>query len=418
MKSKSQANFYHCDNCRICQSKDLLLYIDLGLHPPSNSFIRSEDVPLEQKFPLRVYFCQNCGLSQLLDVVSARDIFDEYIYLSSSSKALRNHYQEMVDYTLSNFKLQPGSLVVDIGCNDGITLRCYPKGEFRVLGIEPSSTAEFAKREGFEIIEDFFNRDLSTDISRNYGNAAVITATNVFAHVDDIWSFTEGVQRLLSPQGIFVIEFPYVLDMIEKRYFDTIYHEHLCYLGLTPLLYLFPRTGLRPFKVERVDVGASGPALRLFVCKKDANYLEDKSIKDMLDSESNWVIKQPGRYLEFAQAVNTLKIQLKEIIDGLRGKGSVVGAFSAPAKGNTLLNYLELTAQDIIAVAENNELKVGKLTPGSHIPIINDEKFLNLGISHALLLSWNYADFFLKNSEFIKRGGKFIIPIPRPHITG
>jgi SAM-dependent methyltransferase len=417
MSVTEKLSCYHRDNCRFCGAKDLFCYIDLGEHPPSNSFISTEDLDSERRFPLKVYLCRNCGLSQLLDVVAASDIFDEYMYLSSTSRALRNHYQEMVNNILSLFKVTAGSLVIDIGCNDGITLRCYPKDKYRLLGIEPSSAGEYARREGFEVLPEFFDRKLAKVITRKFGTAQLVTATNVFAHVDDIISFSEGIREILSLAGVFVIEFPYVVDMVESKLFDTIYHEHLCYLGLTPLTVLFSKIGLRPFKVEHADVGASGPALRLFVCREEAAYAVDSSVGAILKKEEEWGIKKPERYLDFSLQVSSLKTELIEIIESLRKKGHLVGAFGAPAKGNTMLNYLELKPSQIVAVAENNELKFGKLTPGSHIPILSDEEFLKLGVSHALLLSWNYADFFLKNSEFIKRGGKFIIPIPQPSIV-
>jgi len=418
VRGTGDSNYYHRHDCRVCGGKDLFLYLDLGRHPPSNSFLTPEELPYERRFPLRVYLCRGCGLSQLLDVVSASDIFNEYMYLSSSSKALRNHYQEMVDQVLSRFEISSGSLVVDIGCNDGISLKCYPKGTFRLLGVEPSSAGEYAKRAGFDVVSDFFDRELGRALAQKYGHAALVTATNVFAHVDDIRSFAEGVQRLLSPDGIFVIEFPYVRDMIEGRLFDTIYHEHLCYLGLTPVSHLLAQVGARAFRVERTPFGASGPALRLFVCREEARYPRDASIEKMLGEERAWGIAEAQSYSAFATAVSTLKTELRHMIEELRNAGHVVGAFTAPAKGNTLLNYLELMGESIVAVAENNELKIGKVTPGSHIRIISDEEFLKCGVSHALLLSWNYADFFLKNSEFVKRGGKFIIPLPEPRIIG
>jgi len=402
--------------CRICGRSDLRAYLDLGLHPPSNSFIYPDEADEEQRFPLVVNLCRGCGLSQLSEVVAATDIFTDYVYLSSTSKALVDHYQEMVNDLLGAFAPSSGSLVIDIGCNDGITLSCYPAGRFKLLGIEPSSSGEYAVSAGFTVEKYFFDAQAALKIRDKYGRATIITATNVFAHVDDIRSFTQGIARLLTDDGVFIIEFPYLREMIEHRYFDTIYHEHLSYLALTPVMHLFSDYGMRPFRVERVDIGASGPALRLYVCLGESSRVTDKSIPEMLAAELDWGASRVETYSEFADHVVELKDQLLRIIRNLNASGRRVGAYGAPAKGNTLLNYLGATRDDILAVAENNPLKTGKLTPGTHLRVVSDEEFLRLEISHALLLTWNYADYFLINSEFIRKGGKFIVPFPSPSI--
>lgn len=413
------AQRYRCvrrDTCRICGGRDLVRYIDLGQQPPSNAFIGKNEIAQEQRFPLEVYLCRGCGLSQLVDVVFGEDIFDEYLYLSSTSKALCRHYQGLVDEALARFQPAQGALAVDIGCNDGIMLNRYPGGKYRLLGIEPSSASGYAREAGFEVIEEFFNAGLGERLAASHGRAALITATNVFAHVDDIGSFAAGVRALLADDGVFIIEFPYLIDMIDRLYFDTIYHEHLCYLALTPLQRLFSAARLRAFRVERTEVGASGPALRLFVCREEAAFGTEDSIRSMLTAEATWGISNPERYARFAARVEETKTALLAMIGRLKAQGHRVGAYGAPAKGNTMLNYLGLGPGDLEMVAENNTLKVGKVTPGSHIPIVSDAEFLASGIDHALLLTWNYLDFFLANSDFVKQGGKFVVPVPSPAI--
>ena len=411
--NKSSFDCFHRTTCRICGSERLYPYINLGNQPPSNSFIAPSEITKEKIFPLIVNLCRDCGLSQLSEVVSSEDIFDDYLYLSSTSGALMKHYKGMIDAIIEEFKPAKNSLAVDIGCNDGITLRCYPKDQLRLLGIEPSSAGKYAIAEGFNVIQTFFNEEQGKKIRREYGGAVVITTTNVFAHVNDIISFAKGIYTLLDDNGIFVIEFPYLKDMVEQTYFDTIYHEHLSYLALTPLTRLFKDVGLRAFHVIHVNVGASGPALRLFVCREDSNHKKRETIVNMLEDERIWGITQPERYDDFAARVSEVRKALRHIIRDLIKRGFKVGAFGAPAKGNTLMNYVGFTQNEIVAVAENNELKIGKVTPGSHIPIISDEQFLNEGFPYAILLTWNYAEFFLQNSEYIKKGGKFIIPLPQ-----
>lgn len=400
--------------CRICGSDHLEMYLDLGDQPPSNAFIAPGEIADEQRFPLQVHLCRSCGLSQLVHVVHAGDIFDDYLYLSSASKALRRHYGEMVGDILARFDPPADALVVDIGANDGITLRCYPEGRYRVLGVEPSSAGEYARKEGFEIVDAFFNAETAAGIAESHGKASIITATNVFAHVDDIVSFAKGVEALLADDGVYVIEFPYVGDMLRLLYFDTIYHEHLCYLGFTPLKVLFDQTGLRMFDVTSSEIGASGPAKRLFVCKAGAPYETTPAMTASLNAEADWGVTKLAAYEDFAARVAEVRDTLNAQIAGLKADGMKIGGYAAPAKGNTLLNYLGLGPDDIAAISENNAEKVGKVTPGTHIPIVGDAEFMDMGIDVSLLLAWNYTDFFVENSEFAKRGGRFLVPLPEP----
>ena len=258
-KFKYKKNIY----CRICKNSNLTNYLKLGEHPPSNSFIDEKGLINEQFFPLTVQLCVNCGLSQLNTVVSSNDIFDEYLYLSSASKALVNHYKKMTEKIIHEFDIQPNSLIVDIGCNDGVTLKCYPKNKFNLLGIEPSSSGAFAIKAGLQVEKKFFSKEFSKILISKYGKASIITATNVFAHVDNIRDFTSGISIFLKSDGIFVIEFPYLKYMLEENFFDIIYHEHLSYLSITPLQHLFSLYNLKIFNIEKVNVGASGPGLRI-----------------------------------------------------------------------------------------------------------------------------------------------------------
>ena len=404
------------DACRICASRDLSDYLDLGPQPPSNAFIRPADLAFEARFPLVIALCRRCGLSQLRDVVFAEDIFGDYLYLSSTSKALCEHYRALVDSAVSAFGCADNALMVDIGCNDGIVLACYPKNRFRLLGIEPSSAGAYARRAGFEVIPEFFDRTLGARIATERGGAAVVTATNVFAHVNDIVSFAEGVREMLAPDGVYIAEFPYLPDTVDGLYFDTIYHEHLSYLALAPLDRLFAATGLRAFRAERIHLGASGPALRLFACRKEAPRAEEPSIRDLRSFEASWGIECESVYRRFAGRVADSRHRMRGLLADLRARKARIGGYCAPAKGNTLLNYIGLGPTDIEAIAENNPLKIGLLTPGSHIPIVSDDEFLARGFTHALLLAWNYADFFLANAEFVKRGGRFIVPLPEPSV--
>ena len=406
------------NKCRICNNSKLYVYLDLGKQPPSNSFIKSRSIK-EKKFPLKVQICENCGLSQLDTIVSPKSIFKDYVYLSSTSKALVKHYKKMTDDILKIVKPSKDSLIIDIGSNDGITLQHYDKKRFKLLGIEPSSAAKYAIRKGIKTERIFFNYLNSKKLKNKYKKAKIITATNVFAHNDKIQDFVKGIKEILDLDGVFIIEFPYIDFMLKENFYDTIYHEHYSYLSITPLDYLFKKFDLRIFKINQVNIGASGPALRVFIKHtNNQKFIDDGNLRKYLSYETKKKFKKKLTYKKFGERIIKINKKLIKMIKILNKKQIKVGAFGAPAKGNTLLNTLKLNSKNIIAISENNTEKIGKFSPGSKIKIISDEKFIKLKIKYALLLSWNYKNFFLKKSSFIKKGGKFIIPFPKPHIIG
>lgn len=404
-------------HCRYCGSNRLVQFLSLGQQPPSNSFLRPDQISLERRYPLDVYFCESCFLVQLLDVVAAEEIFGDYLYLASASKALKYHYVTLTADLTRRFHLQPGNVVVDIGCNDGVLLSGYPiEGLIRV-GVEPSKVADYAEAAGFKVVRGFFGADAAKKICKTYGKAKVITATNVFPHVDDIGAFTDALPLLIDDDGAFIIEASYLLDLIDQTLFDTIYHEHLCYLSLTPMVRFFDEHGLQVFAAEKVPFGASGPAIRVWAQKKGGPHKLESSVSQMLAAEKEWGVGDVARYRRYSAQVENVKTALLMLIKQVRASGARVGGYGAPAKGNTLLNYVGLTSRELECVAETSKVKQGLLTPGSHIPIVSDEEFLSRMPQYALLLTWNYLDFFLKNSEYIKKGGRFIVPLPTPRIV-
>ena len=411
-----EEHFRHT-HCRYCQSDQLISILDLGEHPPSDSFIFSKEIETEKRYPLELFYCENCFLLQLLDVVSPKQLFGgEFLYQSSTSGALRNHYALLTEMLTQRFEVLSGDTVVDIGCNDGIILNTYQTEGLNTVGIEPSDLADIARGHGHHIYRDFFNQDCAKKIISTFGPVKVATATNVFPHVDQIRDFVDGIRELIGSQGIFVIEASYMTDFIDQTLFDTIYHEHLCYLGLTPLKHFLEPLGLEVFDIERASVGASGPAIRILIQRHSGQQSISPNVDKFLSFEKEWGISNIEKYRSFADRVKSAKSDIRKLLDEFKSSQVEVGGYGAPAKGNTLLNYLEVDPSIIAYIADNNPLKQGKVTPGSHIPVISDQEFLDKKPSHALLLAWNYLDFFLKNSEYIKKGGKFIVPLPSPKI--
>ncbi len=404
-------------HCRYCGGSQLTQFLSLGAQPPSNSFLKPEQIPLEQRYPLDVYLCESCFLVQLLDVVEPEEIFREYLYLASTSKALKNHYAALTARLMQRFALKAGDVVVDIGCNDGVLLAGYTLPGIVRVGVEPSSVAEYAEAAGNKVVRGFFGADAAKQIASSYGKARIVTATNVFPHVDNIGAFTDGLPQVLADDGVFIIEASYLIDLIDQTLFDTIYHEHLCYLSLTPMVPFFERHGLQIIAAERVPFGASGPAIRVWAQKRGGPHKVEASVAETLAAEKQWGVDKLSRYQAYSAQVEKVRQDLLALIASLKAKGAKIGAYGAPAKGNTLLNYVGLTARDLECVAENNKIKQGLLTPGSHIPVVSDEEFLARMPQYALLLTWNYLDFFLKHSDYIKRGGRFIVPLPNPRIA-
>ena len=403
--------------CRICYSKKLTKYINLGKHPFSNSFLTRNQVKGEKKFSLAVVLCKKCGLSQLSIIPNTKFIFSEYDYLSSSSSALSNHYKNLVKKLIKQYKIKSFENILDIGCNDGILLKHFPKRFKKLIGFEPSDASKYIKDRRIKLFRNFFGDATSKRYLKKFNKPKLITITNVLAQIPNLEDFVRGLKNLLNENNLIVIEFPYLLDMINSSIFDVIYHEHLSYFSLTPLDYLFKKNGIQMINYEKLTFGASGPAIRLYLANNISIYKQTKKIKKTLIHEKKWGIKKIKRYKNFKNQVNLRINKLRNIINTKHKQGFKLGCYTASSKGNTLLNCLKIKKDIISLVSENNKKKIGKFTPGTHIKIVNDQKFIKEKIQYALLLSWNYKNFFMKRSNYIKNGGKFIVPFPKTHIT-
>lgn len=410
-------NYYKRCDCRYCSSTNLEKIISLGHQPPSNSFINKEDFSEEESYPLELYFCKDCSLVQLLDIVSGSDIFDDYHYRSSSSRALVEHLSHMVESLTKRFDIKSGDTVVDIGCNDGVTLKAYNIEGLKCVGVEPSKVSEVAEGLGFNVVKSFFNKETSKHIVENFGSARIVTATNVFAHADNMHEFIKGIPSLLSDDGVFVVEVSYIVDLIDNNLFDTIYHEHLCYIGLTPLVKFIKQYDMHVFDIDRLSLGASGPAIRVYIQKNNGANTISNNVSKILSDEIDWGVNNVKKYKEFEERVQIVKKDTINLLKKLKSEGCKIGGFGAPAKGNTMLNFYGINSKIIDCIADNTTIKQGRYTPGSHIKIIDDDSFNKLNYDYALLLSWNYLDYFLANSDYINNGGQFIVPLPFPKIA-
>lgn len=402
----------HKDSCRICKGTDLTRILALGRHPPANV---TKDINKEKKYPLDVFFCGTCNLVQLLDVVDADELFhDEYAYFSSASKPLVDHFASYAE-DLKNEYLKEGDLVVDIGSNDGILLQNFLE-KYRVLGIEPAEKiANAAREKGIETLSEFFTVDTAKKIVEKYGKAKIISANNVFAHIDDLDEIVQGVKELLTEGGVFVSESHYLLDLIEHMEFDTVHHEHLCYYSVKPLMHLFERFDMEVFDVQRVK--NHGGSIRVFARKKTGAPIKS-SVKELFALEEKAGLHSLARFNDFQKNAEAIRDKLVALVRGLRKEGKTITAYGLPIKGNTLLNYCGFTADDLKYATDTTPSKIGYLAPGSHIPVVSPDILKTETPDYILLLAWNYRDFILeKEKELRARGTKFIIPIPNVEIV-
>jgi SAM-dependent methyltransferase len=399
--------------CRSCDSDNGKLILDLGIQPLANNLLRPEDLSKpEPKFPLRLAVCQSCWLLQITDLVPPTQLFSEYLYFSSFSDALLRHAREAVERYISEFSLNTQSHVVEIASNDGYLLQHFTKAKIPCLGIEPAANiAKVAREKGIETLVGFFGNDLATKLAASGKKADLILGNNVFAHAPNTNDFVSGLKTLLQPKGRIVLEFPYAIDLIEHTEFDTIYHEHVFYFTATALQPLLARHGLEIFRVERLPI--HGGSLRVFASHTCAHPIED-SARHLLAEEKRKGADSLRYYEGFANQVLEIKQTLLDLLDKLRKDGKRVAAYGASAKGSTLLNFYGIGKNQLEFIADRSTYKQGRLTPGTHMPILPAEALIEKCPDYTLLLTWNFADEIMAQQKaYREKGGKFIIPIPK-----
>jgi len=391
-------------NCRSCGSKHLDRVISLGMSPLANNLKNSKEEDAEL-FPLEVNYCPKCHNSQLSVVVPPEKMFDNYLYVSSTAASFRKHFEDAAKQFAEEFNLNSDSLVIDIGSNDGVFLKPVKEMGIKVLGVEPAKNiAKLATENGIPTINNYFDNTTAKEILKNYGKAKLITASNVFAHSDELVNIAKNVSMIMEDDGCFVIEVQYLKDTLKDLTFDNIYHEHVNYWSVLSLHNFFSRLNLYISKVEHINT--HGGSIRVYV-KKHNNDM-DGSVTRFLNDEIYFGLDKLSVYKKFACSVEKIKTNVRKNILKLSKQKSLIG-YGSPAKATTALNYFEITDKEIPATVDDNQLKNGKFIPGVNIKIVSKEHIMENLSNCVIVFAWNFYEQIKKaNEDLIKKGISFV----------
>lgn len=403
--------------CRSCGSDRVRILVDLGTQPLANRLLTAGQLTdPEPGYPLRLSICEGCLLLQITDTIPPVELFTEYVYFSSVSDFLLKHVEQACRSHRERFRLDARSFVVEVASNDGYLLRNLVAAGIPCLGIEPASNiAAVARERGVPTINRFFGTALAEELKGEGKTADLIIAHNVMGHVPDTNDFVGGLSTLLKPGGRIILEFPYARDLIEHAEFDTIYHEHVFYFTILALQPLFARHGLEIIDVERLAI--HGGSLRIYAAHQGAHPIAS-GVTRLVAEEKACGMDHADWYNRFGDRVRKVKTDLCALLRDLKSEGHSIAAYGASAKGSTLLNYCGLGRETLDFVADRSPAKQGRLTPGTHLPIVPAEELAVRRPDYALLLTWNFAEEILQQQQqYRDLGGRFIIPLPEVRIA-
>jgi len=401
--------------CMNCGSANLAEFIDLGIQPNGNNFPDTNDQ--EQVFPMAMQVCQDCWQVQIAEFPSPEFLFSNHPYITGVNVPIVQHFERLVPHIIKKLNLQPNALVVDVGCNDGSLLKVFAQHGMRILGVDPGQrTGELAREQGITVFKTFWNLQTGKAMRQLNIFPDVITATAVFYHVPDLHNFINGLKQLMHKDSVFVVQGVYLKDLLERNEFDHFYHEHSCIHAVAPIKRLFEAHDMRLLDVEFTEI--HGGSFVLYVGLKSHSMPTSESVQQAIEAEEKAGLNKLSTYHDFAATVKQNTDELRKLLIELKQQGKRVFALGAPVKGSTLLNYSNIGADLVTCATEVNQFKIGRLTPGTHIPVV-DERTLQQQPDYYLVLSWNFLDYLVdKYKDFLRKGGKFIVPVPHVRVIG
>jgi len=404
--------------CRLCGAELTHTFVDLGMSPLCESYIPEDrlDEP-EVFYPLHVRQCPSCLLVQLPAYVSGEEIFSDYAYFSSYSDSWVAHAKRYAEQMAADLGLTTESLVTEVASNDGYLLQHFVSNGIPVLGVEPAANvAEAARARGVRTVVEFLSEDTGPEIAATYGRADLVAANNVFAHVPDIRSFAAGLRALVKGTGVVTLEFPHLLRLIERRQYDTIYHEHYSYLSLLTASRALATAGLLVVDVE--ELATHGGSLRVHARPEEAAGEPSTRVKSVLDAEDAAGLSTLDGHAGFAPAVLQIKGDLVNFLLAAAARGESVAGYGAPGKGNTLLNHCGIRSDLLAYTVDRSPVKQGKYLPGTHIPIHPPERLAETRPDYILVLPWNLRDEISRQLDYARAwGARLVFPIPQLEIV-
>ena len=408
---------HHRTTCRLCGGESLTRVLALKPTPPANAFVSADQLDRPQPtFPLDVFFCEGCHHVQLLDVVDPRVLFENYVYVSGTSPVFVKHFEDYAAFVIDNYTPAPESLVFDIGSNDGTLLKPFRDKGHAVLGVDPAKDiAARATSDGIETIAGFFSPAMAADIKAVHGPASVITANNVFAHIDDLGGVLDGVRMLLDDDGVFVFEVCDLVDMFEHTLFEMIYHEHLAYHTVEPLVDFMAAHDMELIAAHRVPT--HGGSLRAVARPKTSSRPIEASVGELIALEKAMGLDVAGTHLDFGARIDVLGAELSSLLRNLKPEGRTIAAFGDPAKATTLMYHFGIGLGLIDFIVDDSPLKQGLYSPGMHIPVVPSSAIYDRKPDHIVILARNFAGPIMNShKQFTEMGGRFIVPLP--HLEG
>jgi len=403
--------------CRLCGAALTRTFVDIGMSPLCESYVPQEKLDEAEAFyPLHVRLCETCLLVQLPAYVRGEDIFSDYAYFSSYSDSWVAHAKTYADAAIGRLGLGPGSLVTEVASNDGYLLQHFAAAGIPVLGVEPAANvAEAARAKGIRTEVRFLGAETGREIAERYGRADLVAGNNVFAHVPDIRGFAAGLRALVKDEGTVTLEFPHLLRLIERRQYDTIYHEHYSYLSLLTSSRALETAGLRVVDVD--ELATHGGSLRVYARPEEAAGEPSGNVKAVLAAEEAAGLHTVAGHEGFAAAVLKIKSDLLGFLLGAARDGRSVAGYGAPGKGNTLLNHCGIRSDLLSYTVDRSPVKQGLFLPGTHIPIYAPERLAETRPDYILVLPWNLRTEISQQLAYVRSwGGKLVFPIPELEI--